>query len=157
MLSTPLGTISIFYDDEKIPYQVIKIDNDEYCPDLSGRYLVQVNCKPDGTSHTLSCVINKYKASPLDDIEPGENLELKSFYKDAVKLSIGMEGDICYLENGFRTSSYDYDNDYLCDGVSYVLLSITKTCQYKFGIAWINKYTSENENQTWHGADPSCM
>lgn len=44
----------------------------------------------------------------------GERLELKSFYKDNTKLSIGMEGESGYYADGICASYiYDYDNEYI--------------------------------------------
>ena len=54
------------------------------------------------------------------------------------ELSIGMEGDSGYI-NGERISTiYDYDNEYQDDGVDYVILGVTKTQIFTFGVAWIN-------------------
>ena len=91
-------------------------------------------------------------------IESGERLELKSFYRDNTKLSIGMEGDAGYYPDGTRSLDvYDYDNDYMEDGVSYLILEETKTTKYVFGVAWIEKVTAENDVQTWFGADPTLF
>ncbi len=43
---------------------------------------------------------------------------------------------------------YDYDNDYMVDGVSYLILEETKTTRYVFGVAWIENVTAENDVQT---------
>lgn len=157
MLTTPLGKIIIFYDDEEIEYTAIPIENDSNCIDLDGRYLIKLHFEPDGKKHTISCRIKEYVPSSEDYIETGENLELKSFCKDKIKLSIGMEGDSGYFPDGTRCSDYDYDNEYLDDGVTYELLEITQTHEYKFAIAWLNNCTDENDVQTWFGADPTLI
>ena len=93
-----------------------------------------------------------------DFVETGDNLELKSFVKNNIKLSIGMEGDSGYFSDGTRISDYyDYDNDYFDNGVSYQILKNTQTNKYVFGIAWIVDQRPDNEVQTWYGADPSIM
>ena len=52
---------------------------------------------------------------------------------------------------------YDDDNDYMEDGVSYLILEETKTTRYVFGVAWIENVTAENEVQTWFGADQTLF
>ena len=157
MLSTPLGDIEIYIDNEKVEYTVKNIGASErLCPDISGRFGIEILYEPDGKQHTISCRIKKYHASSRDEIEPGERLELKSFYRENTKLSIGMEGDAGYYSDGTRDSDvYDYDNDYMEDGVSYLIMEDTKTTKYVFGIAWIDNVTVENDVQTWYGADPT--
>ena len=157
MLSTPLGDIEIYIDNEKVEYTVKIIGASErLCPDISGRFGIEILYEPDGKQHTISCRIKKYHASSRDEIEPGECLELKSFYRENTKLSIGMEGDAGYYSDGTRDSDvYDYDNDYMEDGVSYLIMEDTKTTKYVFGIAWIDNVTVENDVQTWYGADPT--
>lgn len=130
--------------------------SERLCPDISGRFGIEILYEPDGKQHTISCRIKKYHASSRDEIEPGERLELKSFYRENTKLSIGMEGDAGYYSDGTRDSDvYDYDNDYMEDGVSYLIMEDTKTTKYVFGIAWIDNVTVENDVQTWYGADPT--
>ena len=157
MLLTPLGDIEIYIDNEKVEYTVKNIGASErLCPDISGRFGIEILYEPDGKQHTISCRIKKYHASSRDEIEPGERLELKSFYRENTKLSIGMEGDAGYYSDGTRDSDvYDYDNDYMEDGVSYLIMEDTKTTKYVFGIAWIDNVTVENDVQTWYGADPT--
>lgn len=103
MLTTPLGDIEIYIDDKKIEYgeRNIRI-SDKLCPDIDGRYSIEVNFIPDGKIHAISCRIKDYISSKEDGIESGERLELKSFYRDNTKLSIGMEGDAGYYPDGTR-------------------------------------------------------
>lgn len=156
-LVTPLGEIDILIDGREIEYDFQTVDVDSSCKDVEGRYAIQVSFVPDGREHIISCKIRDYKPSEMDDIESGENLELKSFYNGGAKLSIGMEGDSGYI-NGERISTiYDYDNEYQDDGVDYVILGVTKTQIFTFGIAWIDNCTENNEVQTWFGADPTIM
>ena len=111
MLITPLGEIEISIDNNPIEYIYKKIKYDKTCKDLNGRYLIIINFIPDGREHTITCRIKSYTPSDKDECETGENLELKSFYKENVKLSLGMEGDTGYIGEK-RLSCYDYDNDY---------------------------------------------
>lgn len=158
MLQTPLGEIIVFIDNEPVQYEAETEPVDRSCcPDLNGRYSITVDFVPDGKSHTVSCRIKGHFPNEKDDIESGEWLELKSFYQENTKLSIGMEGEDLGYKNGMRMSAYDYDTDYLDDGVSYEIRTFTKTEKYVFGIAWILDFTNENENQTWFGADPTLF
>lgn len=156
MLITPLGEIEISIDNNPIKYVYKEIKYDKTCKDLSGRYSIVVNFIPDGKEHIIACRIKSYTPSEKDGCETGENLELKSFYKENVKLSLGMEGDTWYID-GKRLSRYDYDNHYIIDGVQYCLLSFTKTERYLFGIAWIENVNENNDVQTWFGADPTLF
>jgi len=156
-LETPLGKIIIMIDEKIVNYNYAKIKNDDLCLDLSGRYMINIFFEPDGIEHKISCFIQGYNGSSKDSIETGENLELKSFYKNNIKLSIGMEGDTGYIGKDRISDYYDYDNAYLDNGVQYKLLKKTskKFNNYVFMIAWIENYDNNNEIQTWFGADPT--
>lgn len=156
MLETPLGTIEICIDNKPIEYIATPIPVDKTCKDLDGRYSIQIGFQSDGKEHSISCVIKDHIYSKQDGIETGERLELKSFYKGYAKISIGMEGDTGYWQNGERVSNlYDYDNEYLVNGVSYKIFSTTKSAVYTFGIAWLVNCTDITDVQTWFGADPT--
>lgn len=160
MLKTPLGEIQIFIDSNAVDYNFQKLNNSTECQNIDGRYKIEVNYTPDGNQHKIICCIKDYNSSYMDGIESGERLELKSFYRNNTKLSIGMEGDRGCCTNKhqvFNEYGYDYDNEYLNNGVCYLIYEKTKTDKYIFGIAWINNYTDENEVQTWFGADPTLM
>ncbi len=156
-LLTPIGEINILIDGIKIEYDYKKIDADACCKDINGRYAIIIPFMPDGNRHRITCKIDGYMPNEMDNIEPGENLELKSFYDGDIKLSIGMEGESGYIDGKRIDTSYDYDNEYMDDGVEYVILNSTKTSNYLFGIAWIINYNENNEVQTWFGADPTIM
>lgn len=156
MLKTPLGDLEIKIDNNVIDYKYLTVCTNDFCKDLNGRFAIIVPFQPDKRKHVISCRILNYESSDEDGAESGENLELYSFYKGTVKLSIGMEGDTSYIA-GKRMSDYDYDTEYLVDGVQYCLLPITQTSEYVFGVAWLDKVTKENDVQTWFGADPTLF
>lgn len=159
MLTTPLGCIEIYIDRKRTEFMEKSIEvSDKLCPDLDKRYSIEVNIIPDGKPHVIFCKIKEYTPSKEDKIESGERLELKSFYRENTKLSIGMEGEAGYSSDGIRASAiYDYDNEYTENGVSYLIGEKTKTTKYVFGVAWINNVTKENDVQTWYGADPTLF
>ena len=155
---TPMGEIKILIDDVEVQYVPLKgIAIENLCPDILGRYQIEIHFAPDGKEHTISCVF------PCDTtikgyIESGENLECQGFYNnDSIKLSIGAEGD-----GGIHTD-YDYDVDYLNNGMQYVIFPETQTQAYVFGICWIDKIDIDDQSeemiardtQTWFGADPT--
>lgn len=158
MLITPLGEIELSIDGIPVFYVPKECKCDRTCVDLDGRYRIDITYAPDGEKHTIACGIKNYIPSWEDEIESGERLELKSFHKGKVKLSIGAEGDAGYDSNDIRIASFDYDNEYLDNGLQYVILPETKTTHYVFAVAWLSKASQDNEVQTWYGADPAgCM
>lgn len=158
MLKTPLGEIIIQIDDQIISYNTIKLPLDHTCQNLDGRYCIRIPFIPNGKNHEICCYIKDYIPHDDDGLETGERLELKSFYANKCKLSIGAEGDAGYID-GVRYSdfNYDYDNVYTDNGVKYIIFPNTITNEYVFGIAWINNVNDENDFQTWFGADPTLI
>lgn len=162
-LNTPFGEISITIDGQPIDYRAQKGSDDNVLwPCVKDRYQIEVRYVPDGKEHILSCVFSpvcSYETSP----ESGERLECQSFYSlQRIKMSIGLEceeGDI----EGFRISDeYDYDAEYLDNGMAYIIMPETKTERYVFGIAWIDDVGWDDpiddehnrDVQTWFAADP---
>lgn len=156
MLHTPLGDIELRIDGLKAAYKEQAAALDRTCPDLSGRYRIAVDFRPDGEKHCIACRIVGHKPGTEDSIESGERLECKGFYNESVKVSIGMEGTAGSIGSE-RISEYDYDNGYLEDGVQYEILPFTKTERYVFGIAWIENPDETRDVQTWYGADPTLL
>lgn len=164
MLITPFGKIKILVDEKEIPYSVRKgkINKNLY-PDVLGRYQIAVRFIPDGKEHSIACV---FEANCLYErnIESGERLECQSFYNDRqYKMSIAIECEAGYVDGTRVSRNYDYDAEYLENGIAYLILSGTKTERYIFGIAWIDNVdcddavgsTKKRDVQTWFGADPT--
>ena len=158
-MTTPLGDIEICIEGKTIKYTAQNMGvMDRFCPDVDGRFCIKVEFVPDGERHAISCIIKSHIPSDKDGVESGERLELKSFYKGHSKLSIGMEGETGYFADGTRAfDTYDYDTEYLEDGVWYVINEDTKTDRYVFGVAWVENVTDDNDVQTWFGADPTMF
>ncbi|MDY6065332.1 MAG: hypothetical protein SPI59_03270 [Finegoldia sp.] len=93
IIKTPLGEIIVKVDNKEIDYKYKKYDNDSTCPDLLGRYLIEVQSEPTGQKYKISCEImsnNLLKG----EIESGEMLSCMGFYgEDSIKLSIGTYGE----------------------------------------------------------------
>lgn len=154
-LTSPLGEISFFIDDNEIEYSYKALKSFECCPDINGRYIIEIAFMPDGKEHSISCVISNSNKIAETDFESGEYLECQAFYSDNIKISIGLEGDNGYdPDTGRRESEFDFDVDYLNDGMAYSILPFTKTQKYLFGISWLSPYNEENDVQTWYAADP---
>lgn len=165
-LITPFGRVQVNIDGEEIEYSANegkKIEN--LCPEITGRYQITIYFEPDGNEHEISCIlpeIEKVNREP----ESGERLELQSFYNSKRwKISIGLEGESGCFIDGKRVSDdydYDYDVEYLENGMSYLILKKTKTMRYVFGIAWIDDVGWDDADeecdrniQTWFAADPT--
>jgi len=76
-------------------------------------------------------------------------------------MSIGLECEAGYI-GGIRASDeYDYDADYLGNGMTFLIDANTKTERYTFGIAWIDNVgwdepiDDNRDVETWFGADPT--
>jgi len=152
MLKTPLGEIEIRIDDAAIEYTAVREKTGSpWDEELDGRYFITVNIPEDGNKHYISCIIKDYDGSDEDYEDTGERLELKNFIKNGAKLSIGTEGDSSFPR---EYQEYDYNIEYLNNGMAYITGRETKTTRFVFGIAWINNPTAENDAYTWYGADP---
>ncbi len=156
-LITPFGKIKILIDGKATSYNAEEGRKlDVLCPHVLGRYQITVPFIPDGKEHTIACVfqpICSYEKTP----ESGERLECQSFYNNQrFKLSIGLECDSV-------SDEYDYDVDYLENGMSFLINTNIKTERYVFGIAWIDNVGWEDpindinnhDVETWYGADPT--
>ena len=161
-LQTPFGEIDIMIDGVAIPYEAKEGSRLEgLCPNVLGRYQISVTFVPDGKEHEISCTFSP--SFPYNrGIESGEDLECQGFYgNDRVKMSIGLEGETEYTPDGQRVSDrFDYDEDYLENGMAYLILEGTKTERYTFGIAWIDDVgwhdaDDERDTETWFAADPN--
>lgn len=163
-LSTPFGEIKILIDGKSVPYFAQEGRKpDVLCPHVLGRYQIAVQFIPDGENHTIACVFESdcsYERTP----ESGERLECQSFYNDRrFKMSIGLECEAGYI-GGIRVSDeYDYDADYLENGMSFLIDMNTRTERYVFGISWIDNVglddqiddNDDRDIETWYGADPT--
>ncbi len=153
-LSTPLGTVQVLLDGKPIDFEASELTADEkQFPDVCGRYKIVCFHACDGLEHSLACVLRDFDAAKIEtDNESGESLEAIAFYGKDTKLTIGAKGESYTI--GMRFSPFDYDTIPLSHGVSYEILSSTRTRRYVFGISWIAPVTQENDAQTWYSADP---
>ena len=161
---TPFGEIKIMIDGNSSPYSAQKGSKlNGLCPRVLGRYQITVQFIPDGHEHKIACVFEptcQYKSTP----ESGERLECQSFYNDSrIKMSIGLECEAGYIGGEHSSGEYDYDTEYLENGMAYFIKAYTKAEKYVFGIAWINDVgwndpinNEDNRDiETWFGADPT--
>lgn len=162
-LNTPFGDIIVKINNQEIEYHYKKCDNDRTCPNLLGRYLIEIELNPkECKKYCISCeVSDSYLLK--SEIETGEMLECQSFYsQDRVKLSIGVYGECWgYGYNGIYKTN-DYDIKYLPSGISYLVLENTKTNKFYFAISWIDDVgyddpinnEHDRDSETWFGSDP---
>jgi hypothetical protein len=163
-LLTPFGEIEILIDGKEVPYLAQKGGNlDGLCQHVLGRYQITVSFIPDGNEHDIACIFEP-TCSFKKTTESGERLECQSFYNDMrFKMSIGVECEAGYIGGNRASDEYDYDADYLENGMSYHIEAGTKTKEYVFGISWIDDVgwddlMDENNDrgiETWYGADPT--
>lgn len=160
-MKTPFGEIVILVDEKAMPYTVVEREKSNSFKDVLGCYIISVLLRPDGKEHEIKCVIPDMRYIERYP-ESGEDIECQAFYNDKdQKLSICVECDSGYLPDGSRWSDkYDYDAEYLENGMSYRISEKTTKCKYVFGIAWIDKIFDEAEKidhdrdvQTWFAAD----
>lgn len=155
MIQTPLGIVEIKKDGKRIDCTVKKMENQDNCLELNGRFAVLVDYIPDGQAHTISCCIKRYRASKDDFVEPEERANIKSFCKKRTKLSIGGFSDTPDEWEKSPDESMDYWIEYLKNGIEYYIRPSAKRTIYPFGIAWLENFNEDNEVQTWCGADPT--
>ena len=151
-INTPFGEIGIFIDGEEVEYKAERMDLSVIGKTVDERYMIKVNHAEDNGKHIISCCIKDKPRDLEGEIEPGENLELISFCRSEIRLSIGTEGDT-WNDSGI----FDYDISYEKDGMSYIQNEDTKTEWFVFGICWISDYRYDEDVRTWYGADPSYM
>ena len=155
-LITPLGEITVLIDGNELEYSYKKLKSFKSCPDVKDRYAIEIDFLPDGMVHSIACVLSDLDERAKLNVESGEHLECVSVIFEDIKLSVGLEGDDLHMPDGTRISSYDYDIEYLKDGMAYTVLADTVTEKYVFGIAWLSPFCADNEIQTWYAADPTC-
>ncbi|WP_335870963.1 hypothetical protein [Bacillus sp. 2205SS5-2] len=143
----------MFINDREVEYKAITIDLDRWCPDVSGRYLIQCEYKKSDEEKTIKCCLPSLDVE--GDVECGERLESIAFYKDNIKLTIGAEGE--FVDKQHRYQGYDYSGSYVSNGVQYKTFSTTEDKNFRFGVCWIEPVTEDNEVQTWFGADPTII
>ena len=163
-LETPVGEIFILLDGKAIPYVAKKGEPlDVLCPDVLGRYQIDIVFKPDGREHTITC-FPAGKVITDTDVQTGERLESMAFYsEDRYKLSIGIECESGYIGGQRVNDDYDFDVEYTSASIEIKIYPTTKTETYTIGIAWIDDVGlyddgGERDVQTWFGADPTlCL
>ena len=121
-IKTPFGEIGIFIDGEEVEYKAESMDLSVIGKTVDERYMIKVNRVEDNGKHIISCCIKDKPKDLEGEIEPGENLELISFCRSEIRLSIGTEGDT-WNDLGI----FDYDVSYEKDGMSYIQNEDTKT------------------------------
>lgn len=150
MLVTPLGAIKLFVNDEEVEFTAIKMDLDSRTPDVNARYLIQYDYESKMENQELKFCLHSIDVK--GDIESGEGFEAISFYRNDIKLTIGIEGEF----TDFPKYSEDSGN-YLSNGIRYAPHHSTGDRKFNFGVCWIQPLTEENDIQTWFGADPTLM
>ncbi len=149
MLKTPIGIIDVLINGKSNYYKSIELINSVKNFSVDGRYKVIVDI-PINKVHDLviECKLFEFTGDNAKGyIESGERLALISFYRDNIKLSIGVEDET----NNVKCSYIDY-------GLKVILSKEAHLQQIIFGIAWVSMRDKEVEDiYTWFAADPTLQ
>lgn len=149
MLSTPLGNIQLFVNNGEVAFTAIKLGDLHFSNSaIKGRYLIEYEYKSEMKEQIIKCCIPTIDVD--GDIESGERLEAISFYKDDVKLTIGVD---CEFTD--ELAEFDFSGEYVSNGIQYETFQTTADRTFRFGVCWIQPCNEENAHQSWFGADPN--
>ena len=152
MLNTPFGDISIAVNGKNVKYELLKLDNIEVgnlgTPVfmVDGRYQLRVDIEGASLPVTLTCEFPEYISYDKINIEAGQSLALKSWYRHNIKISFGTEDEISgtnieYVERGLKA-----------------VINSSKVKTVVFGVAWVVINDKEKEDiYTWFAADPTLQ
>lgn len=149
-IQTPLGCVDIQIDNISVNYNYTELKADKRWI-VDGIYRIQVPNPMDNQAHTIACRINIPSTAEISS-SSGECLETIRFNCGNIQVDIGIEA-----EEGYNDNNYDYGGEHLKDGIAYIIKPETKTESFVFGIAWLNHYNKENENNTWFSCDPTIL
>jgi len=148
-LTTPLGNIEITLDGAVLAAEIILIPPMEVLfPDVTATYMLVVPYISDGQTHILRCCLKNN--SIKGGVESGERLETIAFYAHDLKLSIGAAGG---FGMPYDYPEFDYDGEYLPNGIEIIIREKTKSKKFVFGVSWISPVTNENSAQTWYAVE----
>jgi len=146
MLLTPLGEIKLLVNGLEVEYEAIEIEKDRLCQEVDGRYMILFEVKSENNMKEITCCIPGLDSKGYT--ESGEMLEAIAFYKDDIKLTIGVVGEFNY-----PFYQQDYNGIYLDNGIQYILFPNFTSRTIKFGVCWIQPVTEDNDIQTHFGVD----
>lgn len=151
MLKTPFGNVIVRFDGKPVNITVQKSQNsrEQLYPDIEYAYLISFEFISDNSEHRLTCTLDRDDVP--GDIESGEHLDAIAFYIDNGKLTLGCQSDFGVDEYDI----FDYNGDYLENGLEIYIFPSTKSQIFTFGVSWLLNVTHDNEVQTWFAADPS--
>ncbi|WP_341202122.1 hypothetical protein [Planomicrobium okeanokoites] len=145
-------------EDQKeleVDVQIIEQEIDE-CFLVDGRYLIEMRITPK-KSQIYNFAIHFTTSRTITNayVEAGEHLELKSWFSDNLKWSLGAvdEDWLRALRNVDLT-----EVEYLDDGISLKIDGIPpgEPFMLPFGVAWKESADLEDAS-TWFAASPSAM
>lgn len=156
MLDTPLGKTDITIDGRQIEHRIEKVSPSKSCKDLDGRYFIHVEFEPDSKEHNIDCKLVDFSPTETEHAG-GERVESLEIYEKEIKMSIATQAEILSYENekideDDPCNIYNYDVEYLENGMRYIILPITTEKEVIFGVSWMSNYNDDNEVQTWFGA-----
>lgn len=161
-MKTAFGELLIEVNDEKgeavtADVQFIEKETDPRFR-IDGRLLIEITASPgQGTELTFICRFHTPFEITDSDVETGEHLELKSWYYDRMKWSIGtVDGEWLTAVRQVTLEKIGY----LEDGISATLSEIPsgESFMLPFAVAWKTMADPEaEEHYTWFMASPADM
>lgn len=147
-LSLPSGTIRLTLDGKEQLFDIVALEpSSPETPNLTELLKLRYRYKRNGKAHKLRLLFSSPGAE--SSVEPGERLEAISFYSHGGKTTLAVSGAFgMAAEYG-----YDYDGEYLKNGIELDLSPETKGHTVTFAVAWLKDCTEQTDTQTWLAVD----
>lgn len=152
LLNTPFGNVRLLVDEKPMLYKIEQFSLvSTLFPDIQARFKISFDYDQKKPAKSIKCFIENTSADTW--IESGERLEAIAFYNDSTKLTLGVN---CSFGDAKRYD-FDFDGQYIKDGIECLLSETTVSQLFVFAISWIDPLTENNDVQTWYASDPSIQ
>lgn len=142
MIELELGRIAVFINGREIKYLHTTLPKCGKSFHVDGRQQIKLS---DLSYGDVICeLIPNPEVKIESGAEPGEGLEMISFWNESTKLSIGVEGDIEGIEYS-----------YFCNGLRMKIEKKYRKRDLYINIAWKNASESEYDTSCWYAGDPT--
>lgn len=140
-LSTSFGSIKLTLDEKAKSFGFFAVSPEKPFAEVNGIYKIEYDYKTDGKEHEIKLLLDNPECNARYDT--GERF-------DAITSDIG-EGriTIAFIE----PETLDLQIEFIENGIILRSSAATESQTLKFGVCWIDKLPSADDNQTWLGAD----
>lgn len=140
-LSTSFGSIKLTLDEKTKSFGFFATAPEKPFAEVNGIYKIEYDYKIDGKEHEIKLLLDNPECNARYDT--GERF-------DAITADIG-EGriTIAFIE----PETLDLQIEFIENGIILRSSAATESQMLKFGVCWIDKLPSADDNQTWLGAD----